>query len=180
MVRRLLWLAPLALLASVAFVLLTRERLPSSVGGSPFGESPLVGKPVPAFDLPGLDAENPGLSDADLRQGTVTLVNFFASWCLPCAAEAPQLEALAASGVVIHAVALRDRPADVAAFLARHGDPFRRIGLDPDGKLQAAFGSQGLPETYVVDGKGVVRYRHLGDLRPEHVIELRRRLQAAR
>lgn len=174
MARRFAILVPLALLAALAIALLTRngDRSPP--------DPPQIGKPVPAFDLPGLDAAHPGLSNADLRQGTVTLVNLFASWCLPCVAEAPQLKALADRGVVIHAIALRDEPANIQAFLKRHGDPFRRIALDPKGDMRRAFGASGLPETYLVDGDGIVRYRQIGDIRPEDVPDLIARIDAAR
>ncbi len=174
MLRRFVLLAPLALLAALLIAIWARE--PAGPRQAP---SPMIDKPVPTFDLPGLDAAHPGLSSRDLRQGTVTLVNLFASWCLPCAAEAPQLKALADRGVVIHAIALRDEPAKVQAFLKRHGDPFRRIGLDPKGDLRRAFGASGLPETYVIDGNGVIRYRHVGDVRREDLPELLERIGKA-
>lgn len=164
MVRRWLILAPLALLAAFVIAVVTRDPL----AGRP-KPSPMVGQLMPGFDLPGLDAAHPGLASADLRQGTVTLVNLFASWCLPCVAEAPQLKALANRGVVVHAVAVRDRPAEVQAFLKARDDPFRRVGLDPKGDVPHALAADGLPETYVVDGNGVVRYRHVGEIRPEDV-----------
>jgi cytochrome c biogenesis protein CcmG/thiol:disulfide interchange protein DsbE len=82
--------------------------------------------------------------------------------------------------VVIHAIAVRDAPADIRAFLDRHGDPFRRIALDPKGDMRRAFGASGLPETYLIDGEGVIRYRHIGDIRPEHVPDLLARIDAAR
>lgn len=176
MIRRLALFVPLALfLVFVAVVMFGIGRPQQQVIGSQ-----LVGKPVPPFELAGFDALHPGLSDADLRQGNVTLVNLFASWCLPCIVEAPQLKRLADKGVVIHAVAIRDKPEDVAAFLEKHGDPFRRIGLDPQGHMQIDWGSSGVPETFVIDGKGVIRHQHIGELRPEHVPELLRIIDEAR
>jgi cytochrome c biogenesis protein CcmG/thiol:disulfide interchange protein DsbE len=108
------------------------------------------------------------------------LVNIFASWCLPCAVEAPQLKALQAQGATIHGIATRDQPADVARFLERHGNPFTRIGLDPAGRMLIAFGASGVPETYVVDGRGIIRHQHLGEIRPEHVEGLLAELEKAR
>ena len=135
-------------------------------------KSAMVGKPVPEFALPGLAAEGPGLASADLAGGGPVLVNFFASWCLPCRVEAPQLQALREAGVTLHGIALRDAPDDVRGFLARHGNPFTRIGMDQEGKLAIAFGSSGVPETFLVDGRGIIRAQHIGEIREEHVAEL--------
>ncbi|MGL6044295.1 MAG: DsbE family thiol:disulfide interchange protein [Sandaracinobacteroides sp.] len=133
--------------------------------------SQMIGKPVPAFALEGV-AGSRGFGSADLAAGRPVLVNIFASWCLPCAVEAPQLQALQARGVPLLGIAVRDEPADVAAFLGRHGNPFERIGQDPGGRLLVAFGASGVPETYVVDGRGIIRHQHIGEIRPEHVSEL--------
>src|SRR3546814_621715 len=130
-------------------------------------ESKLIGKPVPAFDLPGALPGRAGLKTADLQSGRPVLLNVFASWCVPCAAEAPQLLALKRQGVVIHAIAIRDTGAAVGAFLARHGDPFAKIGFDDRSRVQMALGSSGVPETFIVDGRGVIRYQHIGDIRPD-------------
>jgi cytochrome c biogenesis protein CcmG/thiol:disulfide interchange protein DsbE len=124
-------------------------------------------------------AERPGLARADLADGKPRLLNVFASWCLPCAVEAPQLAALEAEGVEIVGVAIRDRPEDVAAFLARHGNPFARIGADDRSVVQLGIGSSGVPETFVIDGKGTIRYQHIGEIRPEHLTLLRQKLMEA-
>ncbi len=124
--------------------------------------SAMVGKPVPQFDLAPAIPERPGLSSAVYNQGKPRLLNVFASWCIPCAIEAPQLDALKAQGVAIDGIAIRDRPEDVAAFLARNGNPFDRIGADEVSAVQLALGSSGVPETFVVDGKGVIRHQHIG------------------
>jgi cytochrome c biogenesis protein CcmG/thiol:disulfide interchange protein DsbE len=131
--------------------------------------SRLVGKPVPEFVLQPAVASHPPLSSDLLKSGEPRLVNVFASWCVPCAAEAPQLMALKQRGVPIDAIAIRDRPEDVAAFLARYGDPFERIASDPQTQVQIALGSSGVPETFVVDGQGIIRHQHIGDIRPEHL-----------
>lgn len=142
--------------------------------------SKMVGQPVPAIDLVGMDEMHPGLNDSDLRQGTVTLVNLFASWCAPCRVEAPQLAALADKGVVIHGIAVRDTPENIAAFLKEHGDPFRRIGMDPNSKALLNLGASGLPETFLIDGKGIIRKQYIGQIRPEQVSEILKDIEKVR
>lgn len=131
--------------------------------------SKLAGKPVPAFTLEPAIAGRPGLKSSDLATGQPRMINIFASWCVPCAAEAPQLTALKQAGVAIDAIAVRDRAADVEQFLARHGDPFDRIGSDPESRVQLALGSAGVPETFIVDGKGIIRHQHVGPIEPDDV-----------
>ena len=131
--------------------------------------SALIGKPLPEFALPAALPGQPGLARKDMADGKVRLLNIFASWCVPCAVEAPQLSELRAQGVEIVGVAMRDRPDDLAAFLARHGNPFSRIGADNLSTIQFALGSSGVPESFVIDGKGVIRYQHIGEIRPDQV-----------
>ncbi|RXZ66436.1 DsbE family thiol:disulfide interchange protein [Pelagerythrobacter rhizovicinus] len=141
--------------------------------------SAMVGKPLPEFDLRAAAEGMPGVSTADFRDGKPRLLNIWASWCLPCIAEAPQLERLKQEGAEIVGIAIRDRPEDVAAFLARHGNPYTRIGGDDLSQVQLAIGSSGVPETFVIDGRGVIRYQHIGDIRAEHVPILLEKLQEA-
>lgn len=141
--------------------------------------SAMIGKPLPQFTLRAAVPERPGLATTDLADGKPRLLNVFASWCLPCAVEAPQLAALQAQGVEIVGVAIRDRPEDVAAFLVRHGNPFARIGADDRSEVQMGIGSSGVPETFVIDGQGKIVYQHIGEIRPEHVALLRRKLAEA-
>lgn len=141
--------------------------------------SRMIGKALPSFSLaPGVPTR-PGLSTANFRDGKPKLLNVFASWCIPCAAEAPQLIQLAKAGVPIDAVAIRDRPEDIADFLNRYGNPYRRIGSDPTSSVQIALGSSGVPETFVIDGNGIIRYQHIGDIRPENVAEILAELEKA-
>ena len=144
-----------------------------------FVESAMIGEPMPAFALPPAVADRPGLSSADLADGRPKLLNVFASWCVPCAAEAPNLAKLEAAGANIVAVAIRDRPEDVARFLEVYGNPFSRIGKDDISAVQLSIGSSGVPETFVIDGKGVIRYQHIGDIRDEHVSVLLAELREA-
>ena len=169
-----LWL-PLGLFASfVALVAWGLMRPADSTVRSRF-----VGQPLPAFALPAGAEGRPGLRTADFADGRPKLLNIFASWCVPCAAEAPQLEALARQGVEINGVAIRDRRDDLAAFLARHGNPYARIGADDRSVVQLGIGSSGVPETYVIDGKGVIRYQHIGDIRADDVATILARLKEA-
>lgn len=131
--------------------------------------SRFIGKPLSEFALPPAADGRPGLSRADFATGKPKLLNVFASWCIPCAAEAPQLEQLRAAGVEIGGVAIRDRKPDLAVFLGRYGNPYAAIGADDLSTVQLAIGSSGVPETFVVDGKGVIRYQHIGDIRPDDV-----------
>ncbi len=144
-----------------------------------FVESAMIGHPIPAFDLPAAVAERPGLASRDLEDGQPKLLNIFASWCVPCAAEAPNLARLEAGGANIVAIAIRDRPEDVGAFLATYGNPFSRIGKDDISAVQLSIGSSGVPETFVIDGKGVIRYQHIGDIRDEDVAMLLGKLREA-
>jgi len=142
--------------------------------------SAMIGQKLPQFALPAATAGVEGLSNRDMSNGTPRLLNIFASWCIPCRAEAPHLETLKEAGVEIDAIAIRDRPEDVAAFLAEFGNPFRRIGADTELAVQLKLGSSGVPETYVIGGDGTILYQHIGDIRAEHVPMLLDRLKAAK
>jgi cytochrome c biogenesis protein CcmG/thiol:disulfide interchange protein DsbE len=144
-----------------------------------FVHSTMIGKPMPAFAMRAASPDRPGLALGNLADGTPKLLNIWASWCVPCAAEAPQLAALKAQGAPIVGVAIRDRPEDVEAFLDRYGNPFDRIGADDLSELQLAIGSSGVPETFVVDGNGVIRYQHIGDIREDQVPIILQKLREA-
>ena len=142
--------------------------------------SRMTGQAVPAFALePATDSVH-GLSSKDLASGRPRLVNVFASWCVPCIAEAPLLMELRREGIPIDAVAVRDAPADVAEFLGRHGNPYDRVGADPESRAQIALGSSGVPETFVVDGRGIIRYQHMGPIEPGDLAAIRREWERAR
>ncbi len=142
--------------------------------------SKLEGQKLPAFALlPALPGK-PGLTSADLAGGAPRLVNIFASWCVPCAAEAPMLMELKRRGVKIDAIAIRDKPEDVAAFLARHGDPFVRVGSDDRSQVQIALGSSGVPESFVIDGRGVIRAQHIGPIMAHDVAGILQALDEAK
>lgn len=142
--------------------------------------SKMIGKPLPQFALEPAHDGQPGLSSASFAGGQPRLLNIFASWCIPCIAEAPVLMQLRTMGVEIDAIAIRDRPEDVARFLERHGNPYTRIGSDTVGRVQISLGSSGVPETFVIDGKGVIRYQHIGDIRADDIPEILKALEAAK
>ena len=175
MKRLILWVPLAIFLIFVITVSLGLQRSPQQTI-----RSQMVGKKVPSFVLPEAVPGRPGLDSAGFTDGAPRLLNVFASWCGPCIAEAPQLMTLKRRGVPIDAIAIRDRPEDVAEFLGRWGDPYQRIGSDRDSRVQLAFGSSGVPETFVIDGKGVIRHQHIGDIRPEHVPEILKAYEAAR
>ena len=129
--------------------------------------SALVGKAMPVLNLAPAVPGKPGLS-VPTPDG-VRLINIFASWCVPCIAEAPLLGELARSGVQIDGIALRDSPEDVATFLKENGDPYARIGADPESTAQIALGASGVPETFVVDRRGVIRYHHVGPIERDDI-----------
>ncbi len=163
MPRRALYLLPLLLFAVIAGYFLwglASDRNPKLV------PSALIDKPAPAFDLPPLEGlDRPGLATADLQNGEVALVNFFASWCLPCRAEHPLLMDLAESGGVrVLGIAYRDKPEDARRWLGQYGNPYERVGVDDRGRTSIDFGVSGVPETFVIDREGRIRYQHIGPL----------------
>lgn len=171
--RLILWV-PLALIGILGLLFafgLTREP------GRPVA-SQWIDRPLPRFDLPPAVEGVPGFSTTSFATGEPRLLNIFASWCVPCRAEAPQLDQLARAGVIIEGVAIRDRPEDVARFLAETGNPFARIGADPRSELMIALGSAGVPETFIIDGRGIVREQIQGVITPVMVPELMAKLEA--
>jgi cytochrome c biogenesis protein CcmG/thiol:disulfide interchange protein DsbE len=129
--------------------------------------SPLIGKPAPAFELPRLQDPDRTLSPNDLR-GKVWILNVWASWCVSCRDEHPLLVNLAKSGVVpIYGLNYKDRRDDALAWLARFGNPYAASVSDAEGKVGIDYGVYGVPETYVVDDKGMIRHKHIGPITPE-------------
>ncbi len=156
--RRLAYLAPLAafgVLVAAFAAGLGRDpsRLPST----------LIGKPLPDFSLPSVNADQAGLRARELR-GVPRLLNVFASWCVACREEHPVLLQLSAQGVPIEGLDWKDAPADGAQYLAREGDPYRRVGADPSGRTGIDLGVAGVPETFVVDAQGHVAFKQVGPI----------------
>ena len=168
--------APLLLLLVLIAGLVWRLATPADTTVS----SKLEGQRLPAFALPATLSGKPGLSSSDLAAGQPRLVNVFASWCVPCITEVRVLQQLKARGVAIDGIAVRDRPEDVADFLRRNGDPYERIGSDERSQVQIALGSSGVPESFVVDGQGVIRYQHIGPIEASDVALILTRLDQAK
>ncbi|HEY6336305.1 MAG TPA: DsbE family thiol:disulfide interchange protein [Alphaproteobacteria bacterium] len=161
MAKRLVFIVPaLVFAAMVAFFFAGLGRDPSLV------PSALIDKPAPSFKLPALLDGKPGLSSADFK-GKVTLVNVFASWCVPCKVEHPLLMGLAKDGVVLYGIDYKDKPEDARQLLTAMGNPYDRVGADSDGSTGIDWGVYGVPETYVVDSTGTIRFKQVGPLNRE-------------
>jgi cytochrome c biogenesis protein CcmG/thiol:disulfide interchange protein DsbE len=157
--RFLRWSLPLAIFAViVAFLFVGLFRDPREV------PSPLIGKPAPAFSLAQLHEPGKRLAAADMR-GQVWLLNVWASWCVSCRVEHPLLIDLAKANVVpVIGLAYKDKPEDGLAWLATNGDPYKLSIVDLDGRVGIDFGVYGVPETFVIDKAGVIRYKQIGPL----------------
>jgi len=126
--------------------------------------SALIGKPAPAFELPALPGREPGLSSGDLK-GEVSLVNVFASWCVACRIEHPLLMRLSREKAVpIHGLDYKDDPQAALGWLAQHGDPYARIGVDRSGRTGVDWGVYGVPETFVIDRAGRIVCKQIGPI----------------
>jgi cytochrome c biogenesis protein CcmG/thiol:disulfide interchange protein DsbE len=171
--RRSLLLAPLGVAAvgGAAFWLLLRRMSEGTY--DPHGvPSMLIGKQLPTFSLPG-QPPSQGFSSADvIASGRPALVNFFASWCIPCVQEAPTLMALKQQGLPIWGIAYKDKIAATSDFLHENGDPYTRVARDEPGNVAINFGLYGVPETYVVDKSGIVRWRWAGGLSDDIVRQM--------
>ena len=166
--RLLIW--PLAIFAVLAVVFAL-----ALTGGDPSRlPSALIGRPAPPIVLPALeglsDGARPigGFNSADLATGEVSVVNFWASWCVPCVQEHPLLVALKErTGVKLYGVNYKDQAATARRFLGRYGNPFTAVGVDTDGRAAIDWGVTGMPETFIVNGKGEIVYKHIGPISAE-------------
>ena len=161
--KRAIYIVPVLLFGGLAYFLF------HSLIAPPPDELPsaLIGKPAPDIQSPPLDAGAKGFGQADFK-GHVTVVNVFASWCVPCRAEAPLLSSLARlNGVSLYGLVYKDTPEKARAFLSDVGNPFARVGLDQSGEAGIEWGIYGVPETFVIDADGIVRLRYAGPLTPD-------------
>jgi len=162
--RQLKFLLPALLFAVlVAFLLRGLSRDPSVI------PSPLIGKPAPAFILPELQQPDRNWSPGAMRD-RVWLLNVWASWCVPCLVEHPVLLQLAQNKVVpIVGLNYKDEPAAAKGWLSKHGDPFTQVVADRTGAVSFDYGVYGVPETFLIDRSGTIRFKHVGPLTPEIV-----------
>jgi len=180
--RSLNWRAALPALAFLALLGVFFWRLHQAENGDTPNLIPsvLIDKPAPAFELPPLYAGQPGLKTADFK-GHVTLVNFFASWCVPCRAEHPLLGAAAKSGLTVIGINYKDKPENARNYLAELGNPYVRVASDASGRTGFDFGVYGVPESYLIDKNGIIRFKEPGPLTEEilqkEILPLAARLQ---
>lgn len=166
--RLLIW--PLAIFAILALLFALALK-----GGDPSRlPSALIGRTAPAIALPPLEGLNDGaqridgFSSANLETGEVSVVNFWASWCAPCVQEHPLLVALKErTGVKLYGVNYKDQAATARRFLGRYGNPFTAVGVDDNGRAAIDWGVTGMPETFIVNGKGEIVYKHIGPISAE-------------
>lgn len=160
---------PLVIFSALAalFAVALRSGDPSKL------PSTMIGKPAPVASFPAVeglvDGGRPvaGFSTADLAKGNVSVVNFWASWCIPCVQEHPLLGELAKrSGAAIYGVNYKDDPANARRFIGRYGNPFTAVGADASGRLAIDWGVYGMPETFILNGRGEIVYKHVGPLTP--------------
>ena len=161
MSKRAIYLVPLSvfLVMAVYFAIgLTKDPsiLPSA----------LIDKPVPEFSLPPIeDGPGKGFSSADLKGNGVSVVNVFASWCLPCRAEHPFITKLSKMNVAkVYGLNFKDTPKNALKWLQELGDPYDAIGADPRGRVGIDWGGYGIPKTFVIDGTGKIRFKYVGPL----------------
>ncbi len=156
------FLIPIVLFALLGLLLAYGLRLdPKKI------PSPLVNKPLPAFSLPTLDDPKRIVAKDDLK-GQPVLINVWASWCSACRDEHPLLVDLSRSGAVrIIGLNYKDQPGDARGVLARDGNPYSMVLVDADGRTGIDWGVYGVPETFVVDRDGVIRYKHVGPITPD-------------
>lgn len=161
---------PLAIFAILAALFAFALR-----GGDPSRlPSALIGRPAPTVVLPALEGLTDGarsiggFATADLARGEVSVVNFWASWCVPCVQEHPLLVALKEqTGVKLYGVNYKDQSATARRFLGRYGNPFVAVGVDANGRAAIDWGVTGMPETFIINGKGEIVYKHIGPISPE-------------
>ncbi len=162
---RVLYLLPLLVFAVLAGYFFVSLRPGHDIQELP---SAMIEKPAPQFALAGLGGDTPLALDA--LKGHPVVINFFASWCVPCRIEHPLLMRLARQDhVPLYGIAYKDAPTASAGLLATFGDPYRQVGVDRDGRVGLDFGVYGVPETYVLDAAGRIRKRFVGPLTADAV-----------
>lgn len=156
---RLRFLIPLALFVSIAIGLaigltLQPQNIPSA----------LIGAPVPNFELDPVEGFGPGLTSKNLQK-QISIVNIFSSWCIPCRVEHPLwVEVGQNEEVALFGINYKDLPANASDWLEEHGNPYQRTGADQNGRVSIEWGVYGVPETFIVDSKGIIQFKHVGPI----------------
>ncbi len=160
--KRLVFILPvIAFMALVGFFAFGLTKDPKEL------PSQLIDRHLPEFALPGIEADGgPGFASAAIT-GEPMLLNVFASWCAACPQEHPVLTRIATQGVPIYGLAWKDKPADSRAWLGRFGNPYTKVAADETGRTAIDLGVTGVPETFIVDGKGIIRFKWIGPLSAE-------------
>lgn len=162
--KRVLFLIPVLAFAAIASFFFRNLHGTPSVAAP----SPLIGRLSPEITLPALDRTAKRFTSADLRAGHVSVVNVWASWCTPCRAEAQQLDDIKRSRrAELYGIVYEDKSTAARRFLEQTGNPFARLDMDADGHESVAWGIYGVPETFVIDGKGVIRLHYAGPIVPD-------------
>jgi cytochrome c biogenesis protein CcmG/thiol:disulfide interchange protein DsbE len=164
-VKRLLYVLP-----ALAFVVLAGVLFHSLIQPAPdVLPSALLNEPAPGLEMPALDGATQGFGRRELASGHVTVVNVFASWCVPCHSEAPVIATLAnQKDFALYGLVQKDTSPKIRSFFAENGgNPFQRIALDSDGRASIEWGVYGVPETFVIDGHGIIRARIVGEITPD-------------
>jgi cytochrome c biogenesis protein CcmG/thiol:disulfide interchange protein DsbE len=161
----------LVLLPVVLFIVLAVVFYRGLSGNPSEIPSVLIDKPVPDFVLPPIDGlAIPGFGSSDLAKGQISLVNVWASWCVPCRSEHPVLVELAKrSDIKVYGINYKDDAENARRFLGALANPFAAVGADTDGRVAIDWGVYGVPETFVVDGKGIIRLKWIGELTPDAI-----------
>src|SRR5689334_8142870 len=167
--KRLVFMIPVAVFAGLPvlfYVQLFR-------GPPPELPSPLIGKPAPELGLPALDGQTQQFTRTEIGNGRPVIVNFWASWCGPCRIEHAALQRLAArQGITVYGIDYKDKPDNARSFLNELGNPFGKIDQDQEGRVSIDWGVTGVPETFVIDGKGVIRVHYAHPLDDEIINRL--------
>ncbi|MBX9591420.1 MAG: DsbE family thiol:disulfide interchange protein [Hyphomonadaceae bacterium] len=165
---QLFWPLVIFAILALVFALALKSGDPSKL------PSALIGRPAPAIALPALEGLNEGgrpvggFSNKDLATGEASVVNFWASWCAPCVQEHPLLVALKErTGVKLYGINYKDQAATARRFLGRYGNPFVAVGVDANGRAAIEWGVTGMPETFIINGKGEIVYKHIGPISAE-------------
>ncbi|OYU15344.1 MAG: DsbE family thiol:disulfide interchange protein [Alphaproteobacteria bacterium PA4] len=162
--NRILFLLPVgAFIALVAFFAIGLTKDPKVL------PSQLIDRPLPQFALPGIADQpggGPGFASAAFT-GEPRLLNIFASWCAACPQEHPVLTRISGEGFPVYGIAWKDKPQDSRDWIARFGNPYRQIAADETGRTAIDLGVTGVPETFIVDKRGRVRFKQIGPISPE-------------